>query len=487
VIFNSFTFAIYFTIIFLLYWFLPHKYRWLLLLAASYYFYISWGLKLVIWLFITTGISYVCARAIEKNKDDRIKKRYMLAALIACLSILFVFKYFNFISSSLTDLLRLFSLPISEFTLDIMLPVGISFYTFKTISYVVDVYRGTIKAENHFGIYALYVSFFPQIIAGPIDRAQNLLKQFHKERQFYYFQAAYGLKLVAWGFFKKLAVADNLASYVNKVFDNVYEYSGFSLIVAAVFFSIQIYCDFSGYTDIANGVAKMLGINAVKNFDSPYFSTSMQEFWRRWHISLSTWFRDYVYIPLGGNRVKIPRYYMNLMITFMLSGLWHGANWTFIIWGGLHGLYLVVAKMTGTWKKKLYGVLRLSEENFIVYWLKVAVTFSLVCFAWIFFRANTIGDAFYVISHMFDGIGFIKVYAKVWYVSLSINKPIFLMLFILIFTVVAVDYVQLKRDMIELLSKKPMVLRWTIYVVFMLYVILLSYKGVPADFIYAQF
>lgn len=484
--FNSLPFVLFFIIIFLLYWRLPHKYRWILLLAASYYFYIGWGFKLAIWILITTGISYTCARAIEKNEDNRTKKRCMLTAVIGCLSILFVFKYFNFFSTGVSDLLRLFSLPIHELTLTLMMPVGISFYIFKTISYVIDVYQGTIMAEKHFGIYALYVSFFPQLIAGPIDRAQNLIQQFYEEKQFDYYQAAYGLKLAAWGFFKKLVIADNLVIYVNKVFDNVYEYSGLSLIAAAVFFSIQIYCDFSGYTDIANGVARMLGINAMKNFDSPYFSTSMQEFWRRWHISLSTWFRDYVYIPLGGSRVKKSRQYINLMITFLLSGLWHGANWTFIVWGGLHGLFLVFATMTGTWKKRAFNALGISEGNFLVYWVKVAVTFALVCFTWIFFRANTIGDAFYFIRHMADGNAVINSIKTVG-MSLGISKPTWLFLFVSICITAAVDFVQLKRDMIEILSRKPLVLRWTIYVIFMLYIILFSYKGVPADFIYAQF
>ena len=486
-IFNSLAFALFFSITFLLYWVLPHKHRWFLLLAASYYFYISWGLKLVIWLLMTTCISYICARAIENNENNQAKKRYMLAAVISCLGILLVFKYFNFFSTSVSDLLQLLSLPIGRFTLTLMLPVGISFYIFKTISYVMDVYRGTIPAEKHFGIYALYVSFFPQLIAGPIDRAQTLIKQFREDKRFDYYLATYGLKLVAWGFFKKLVIADNLALYVNNVFNNVYEYSGFPLLAAAVFFTIQIYCDFSGYTDIANGVAKMLGINAMKNFDSPYFSTSVQEFWRRWHISLSTWFRDYVYIPLGGNRVNKCRHYLNIMITFLLSGLWHGANWTFIVWGGLHGLFLVVATMTRAWKERLYGLLGLSEQNYIVYWMKVITTFVLVCLAWVFFRANDTGDAWYLISHMLDGIGSVKDYVQAGNISLGIDIFTYLLLIAPVFVLAAVDYVQLKEDVIERLSKKPLMLKWTVYVVFILYVVLFSCKGVPADFIYAQF
>ncbi len=486
-LFNSYVFAIFITVVFFLYWALPHKYRWLLLLAASYYFYISWGPKLVIWLIVTTGITYLCARAIEKSNDKTIKKRYMLTAVISCLSILFVFKYFNFFSSSITDLLRLFSLPIGKFTLALMLPIGISFYIFKTLSYVIDVYRGDITAEKHLGIYALYVSFFPQLIAGPIDRAQNVIHQFYEEKQFDYAQVTYGLKLLAWGFFKKLVIADNLAVYVNQVFDNIYEYSGLSLIAAAMFFTIQIYCDFSGYSDMAIGTAKMLGINSMKNFDSPYFSRSMQEFWHRWHISLSTWFRDYVYIPLGGNRVKNSRYYLNLMITFMLCGLWHGANWTFVVWGGLNGLILIIAAMTRKQKQKIYEALNWSEDHFMVYWLNVALTFMLVCFLLAIFRANTIGDVFYFISHMFDGIGAVKAYIKAGSMGLNIGKIRLLSLSLPIFILAAVDFVQLKRDFIDILSKKPLVLRWTIYILFIVYVIVYSYKGVPVDFIYLQF
>lgn len=486
-LFNSLAFAIFFIIVFLLYWLLPHKYRWLLLLASSYYFYISWGFELVIWLILTTCISYLSAKAIEKSKDSTIKKRYMLIAIIGCLSILFIFKYFNFFFNNITDFLRLFSLPIDKLTLKLMLPIGISFYVFKTLSYVIDVYKGNLTAEKHFGIYALYVSFFPQLIAGPIDRASNIIHQFYEEKYFDYIRVTYGLKLLAWGFFKKLVIADNLAIYVNRVFDNVNEYSGLSLIVVAVFFTIQIYCDFSGYTDIAIGVAKMLGITSMKNFASPYFSRSTQEFWRRWHISLSTWFRDYVYIPLGGSKVKECRHYGNLMITFLLSGLWHGANWTFIVWGGLHGFFLVIATMIRKQKQKSYKSLGLSENNLLVYWINVAITFILVCFLWIFFRANTIGDAFYFINHMFDGLEITKTYLKTVYNSLGFDLITVVNVFISIIILAVVDFAQLKRDMVEELGKKPLFIRWTIYVAIVLMVLFNSPFDSGSEFIYFKF
>lgn len=486
-LFNSVAFATFFTVIFLLHWMLPHRWRWILLLAASGYFYVSWGVQLITWLMVTTLISYSCARAVEGTQDTRRKKRLMAAAVVSCLGLLFVFKYFNFFSTSLSSLLQLFGMPIGDLTLRLMMPVGVSFYVFKTVSYVIDVYRGTIPAEKHLGYYALFVSFFPQLIAGPIDRAQNLIRQFRAESHFDEHLAAYGLKLTAWGFFKKLVIADNLSIYVNRVFDNVYDYSGFSLLAAAVFFTIQIYCDFSGYTDIANGVSKMLGINAMRNFDSPYFSLSVQEFWRRWHISLSTWFRDYVYIPLGGSRVSKLRQYGNLMTTFLLSGLWHGANWTFVAWGGMHGLLLVIATMSRGWKKGLYHKIGLSESHPLVFWVRVATTFTLVALAWVFFRANQIGDALYIYGHMLDGIGAVKEYVAMGSKSLGMDKYELGLLSGPIIVLAFVDYIQLKRDAIDLLSNKPLAFRWTIYVFFVLYLILFSSKGVPADFIYAQF
>lgn len=333
-LFNSFAYALFLPVVFCLYWFLPHKYRWSLLLVASYYFYMSWNPKYVFLILFTTIVSYSAAILLEKKQDVRRKKAIICITAISCLGVLVYFKYFNFLSQAAIDFLSVFAIRLNPLTVDVLLPVGISFYTFQTLSYVIDVYKGDVKAEKHFGYYATFISFFPQLVAGPIERTRNLLPQIKDVHEFDYNQATYGLKLMAWGFFKKLVIADVLSKYVQMVYSSPYDYVGFALVLASLFFTIQIYCDFSGYSDIAIGTAKLLGINLMTNFKNPYLSASVKEFWSRWHISLSTWFRDYVYIPLGGNRVGKLRHNVNLLVTFLISGLWHGANWTFVVWGG---------------------------------------------------------------------------------------------------------------------------------------------------------
>ena len=339
-LFNSFAYVIFLPIVFALYWILRDQYRWLLLLVASYFFYMCSGLKYGLLIFGVTFVSYLSAIIIEKYSEK--KRLALIITVIVCLSVLFFFKYFNFFSNTINDMMELLGIQMDTITLNIILPVGISFYTFQAMSYVVDVYKGVTKAEHHFGKYAAFVSFFPQLVAGPIERTNNLLPQINQSHRFDYEQALQGVKLILWGYYKKLVIADILSSYVKAVYDDPHEYVGFSFVLASVFFALQIYCDFSGYSDIAIGTAKLFGINLMNNFKSPYFSTSIREFWSRWHISLSTWFRDYVYIPLGGSRVNRFRHYINLMITFLVSGLWHGANWTFVAWGGIHGVAQVI-------------------------------------------------------------------------------------------------------------------------------------------------
>lgn len=395
-LFNSLSFAIFLPIVFLTYWSLSQKYRWVILLISSYYFYMSWNAKYVVLILFTTVISFVAGRLMENVDKQSKKKILLLGTLVASLGVLFFFKYLNFISSSIWDFLELFSIHISPFTLKLLLPVGISFYTFQTLSYVIDVYNGEIKPEHHFGRYATFISFFPQLVAGPIERAGNLMPQIAQEQKFDYKTATLGLKYMAWGFFKKMVIADNLAIYVDSVFDSVYKFKGFSLILATVFFSFQIYCDFSGYSDIAIGTAKLFGINLMTNFKSPYLSASVKEFWSRWHISLSTWFRDYVYIPLGGNRVSNVRQKINVMITFLVSGLWHGANWTYVVWGGIHGVAQIIEDcITKRKPDKQSGIFRL---------LKIPVVFIFCCFAWVFFRAKNITEAIYVMNNSLFGI-----------------------------------------------------------------------------------
>lgn len=333
-LFNSISFAIFLPIVFCVYWELPHKFRCTLLLIASYYFYMSWNPKYVVLILLTTAVSFTAALLVEKYESAKLKKLTLVIAVMLCLMVLFYFKYFNFFVNSILGILDIFAIKLHPITVSVLLPVGISFYTFQTLSYVIDVYRGNVKAEHNFVIYATFISFFPQLVAGPIERTSNLLPQIKSKKEFDYESAAYGLKLMAWGFFKKLAIADVVSIYVDRAYSSIYTCTGFDLVIAVFFFTIQIYCDFSGYSDIAIGTAKLLNINLMTNFKSPYYSLSIKEFWSRWHVSLSTWFRDYVYIPLGGNRCSKLKRDRNLILTFLASGLWHGANWTYIAWGG---------------------------------------------------------------------------------------------------------------------------------------------------------
>jgi D-alanyl-lipoteichoic acid acyltransferase DltB (MBOAT superfamily) len=307
--------------------------------------------------------------------------------------------------------------------LNILLPIGLSFHTFQAMSYTIEVYRGNQKAEKHFGIYSLYVMFYPQLVAGPIERPQNLLPQFRQKHEFEYFKVVEGLKLILWGFFKKLVVADRLALYVNAVYNNAEHHSGFSLFVATVFFAFQIYCDFSAYSDIAVGVAKVMGFHLMTNFNRPYFARNVAEFWKRWHISLSTWFKDYLYISLGGNKVSIPRWYFNLFLVFLISGLWHGANWTYIIWGALNGFYLIFANISSPAREKFNDFIGINNLPAISRCLQIIITFMLICFSWIFFRANNIDDAFIIIKKisLLQGPLFIENPSKLIYCLASIG------------------------------------------------------------------
>jgi D-alanyl-lipoteichoic acid acyltransferase DltB (MBOAT superfamily) len=306
--------------------------------------------------------------------------------------------------------------------LSILLPIGLSFHTFQAMSYAIEVYRGNQKAERHFGIYALYVMFYPQLVAGPIERPQNLLHQFRQKYDFDYDRIVSGLKLILWGFFKKLVIADRLAFYVNAVYNNVDQHGGLTLLLATIFFAFQIYCDFSGYSDMAIGIARIMGFDLMKNFNRPYFAKNIAEFWSRWHISLSTWFKDYLYIPLGGNRVSVPKWYFNLFIVFLISGLWHGANWTYLVWGGLNGVYLIFASQSKQFRENLNVKLGFTKFPKLLKGSQILTTFILVAFAWVFFRANTIADAFTIIKKIagLDGSLFIENPSKLIFSFLGI-------------------------------------------------------------------
>lgn len=480
-LFNSFAFAIFLPIIFILYWLLPHKMRWVIMLAASYYFYMSWNAKYVFLILFTTIISYFAAILLENEKNNKKKRWILVGTAIVCLGILFFFKYFNFVSESVTAILKVFAIQTNPILLNLLLPVGISFYTFQTLSYVIDVYRGDVKAEHHFGYYAVFISFFPQLVAGPIERTINLLPQIKAEHKFDYNQSTYGLKLMAWGYFKKIVIADTLSQFVSKVYDAPQGFTGFALVLATVFFSLQIYCDFSGYSDIAIGTAKLLGIDLMINFKSPYLSQSIKEFWSRWHISLSTWFRDYVYIPLGGSHVGRIRHAVNLLSTFLISGLWHGANWTFVIWGGIHGIGQVIENIVVP-KDKLK-----TKSKSIIWFLRVLFVFVFASFAWIFFVSNSLGDAIYVICHMFEGIASPIAYLHNGFSNIGLDKSDLVFLMPSIFALAIYDYVSLKTDVIEKISSNNVIVRWGIYIILMLWMVMNIPVSNQTEFIYFQF
>jgi D-alanyl-lipoteichoic acid acyltransferase DltB (MBOAT superfamily) len=438
----------------------------------------SWNAKYIFLILFTTVISYSAAILLEKTESKKGKKFLLTGTVILCLGVLFIFKYFNFVSESITDILGVFTIKLNPITLNLMLPVGISFYTFQTLSYVIDVYRGDVKAERHFGYYATFISFFPQLVAGPIERTRNLLPQIKKEHVFDYDQTTYGLKLMAWGYFKKLVIADNLAEYVGVVYDSPTEYRGFALVLASVFFTIQIYCDFSGYSDIAIGTAKLLGIDLMTNFKSPYFSQSVKEFWSRWHISLSTWFRDYVYIPLGGNRVGTIRHNMNLLITFMASGIWHGANWTFVAWGGIHGAVQVMENTLIPSKQR--------TSKGILWFVRVIFIFAFCTFAWIFFVSDSLGDAGYVILHLFDGISNPITYLHNGFSDIGMGKRNALSVTIFALLLAVYDYVSLTVDCIDKISKMPLIVRYGTYML-LLFLIMCFRATQQTEFVYFQF
>lgn len=374
---------------------------WLLL--ASYYFYINLKPVYALILLASTLITFVCGLLLEQNSNRERKKKTILAiCLVLNFSLLFVFKYYDFINGSIESLMTTIGIKWNVPYLNVLLPVGISFFTFQSAGYMIDVYRGTVKAERNFPTYALFVSFFPVILAGPIQRAKNLIPQLKEKHPVMYDNVIGGLKMMLWGYFMKLCVADRLGIYVDAVFNNLAHHNGTTIGLASLMYTIQIYGDFAGYSLVALGCAKCMGFNLPENFHRPYFSKSIKEFWKRWHIGLSSWFMEYLYFPLGGSRVKYSRMLMNLMIVFLVSGLWHGAAWTFIIWGGLHGLYLVIYNLL---KKGGFTIEDQFGSNSVTGFLRILICFVLVSLAWIFFRADSLTDAFFAVKNIFTSTG----------------------------------------------------------------------------------
>lgn len=393
-LFNSLEFLVFFPVVCLCYYVIPHRVRYLFLLACSYFFYMCWNPEYALLMLTSTVITYASGLLIdsaekigEERRRVRRKKWYVALSFISNLSILFFFKYFDFAAQTIVKLLGIAGIEAQAPVFDVILPVGISFYTFQALSYTVDVYRKDIYAERNFFKYALFVSFFPQLVAGPIERSKNLLIQINEKHRFEFERVRDGLLLMLYGFFQKVVLAEYLAIAVNSVYNTYTERTGFQLLIATVLFAFQIYCDFGSYSNIAIGAAKVMGFRLMENFNTPYFAVSVSDFWRRWHISLSTWFRDYLYIPLGGNRKGRVRKWCNLMIVFLVSGLWHGANWHFVIWGGLNGTYQVAGEWLRPVREKIMKLCGVDKNAPSHRMLQMVITFVLVDFSWIFFRA----------------------------------------------------------------------------------------------------
>lgn len=479
-LFNSFEFLLYLPIVFFLYWFVFKQLRYqnLFIIAASYLFYGWWDWRFLIMIAFTTFCSYKSGILLEKYESNR-KRQKVVSALNITLNLLIlcVFKYYNFFGENFATLFSTFGITLDWVVLDIMLPVGISFYTFQALSYTIDVYQHKIKPTHDILAFFAFISFFPQLVAGPIERATNLLPQFLKERTFDYGKAVDGMRQILWGFFKKMVVADNCATVVNQIFSDYQNLDGFNLILGAIFFTFQIYGDFSGYSDIAIGSARLFGVNLMRNFNFPYFSRDIAEFWRRWHMSLTTWFRDYIYIPLGGSRCAKWKVARNTMIIFLVSGLWHGANWTFVFWGLFHALLFFPLLFAGKNRKYIDVVAKGRLLPTFKECLQMLSTFFLVVIGWIIFRAETISQAWDYIVCMF---------VKFRLCMPSYGKPELAYIFFLL----VVEWVQREKQHALALDSCKGVLkyraaRWTVYM--LLIIAILALSGVQAEFIYFQF
>lgn len=488
-VFNSSEFLIFFPSVVLLFFLIPKRFQWVWLLAGSYYFYMSWNPAYVILLLISTVLTWGCGWIIEHSKE---KIWICKMAVGFCFSVhllmLGVFKYQNFILDSIQNLFSMLGVEVCfDNRMDVLLPVGISFYTFQALGYVVDVYRGE-KAESNIARYALFVSFFPQLVAGPIERSGNLLHQLRETHEFDYHRVKDGLLLMLWGLFQKLVIADRVALCVNTVYGNWENYSGFVLIIATIFFAFQIYCDFAGYSDIAIGASEVMGIHLMNNFEKPYFAVSVKDFWKRWHISLTSWFRDYLYIPLGGNRKGRIRKYRNIMIVYFVSGIWHGANWTFLAWGGVHGIYQIIADATKHMRRNIIEKLHIKTDVFSWRFLQAASTFLLVDFAWIFFRADSIADALGIIRNMFVWNPWILSDGTLY--TFGFDYKDFDIAFIGILLLGVADTFRGNRKIRLWLGQQNIVFRWTIYLGVIFWIMIFGVYGATYDassFIYFQF
>ncbi len=491
-LFNSLSYLIFFPTVAVVYFLLPQRWQRWWLLSVSCFFYLLFIPIYIFVLFLTIIIDYGAGLLIEQNKEKNRKKFYLIVSIISTAAILFIFKYFNFFNANFNALSEFLHWNYSLTALKIILPIGLSFHTFQSLSYVIEVYRGKQKAERNLITYSLYVMFFPQLVAGPIERPQNLLHQFYESHVFDYQRFADGLGLMLWGFFKKIVIADNAAGLVNVVYDNPANFTGIHFILATVLFAFQIYCDFSGYSDIAIGSAKTLGFDLMKNFDRPYSAKSIAEFWRRWHISLSTWFMDYVYIPVGGNRLGKFKTYRNLLIVFMVSGLWHGANWTFVLWGALHGAYLIIGKMTESVRRVVVNLTRINRFPNVLDFMRMSAVFLLVNIAWIFFRANSIGDGWLIFTNLTTGLPELALnltnldYLKNILGKFGVGPRGFSQIWIFIILMIIIYRYKGSRNIRQALADKPTLIRRGFYYFLILLILFFGNFG-ELPFIYFQF
>lgn len=479
-IFNSFDFVIFFITVVFLHYTLPHKLRWIMLLIASCIFYMCWRPELIVLLLFSTFVNWGISLLIDKYRNRA--KALLILSIVINFGLLFVFKYMMFINHTFMFIYEYFGwqYPINDF--NIILPMGISFYTFQAASYTIDIYWDGYKPEKNYFKFTLFITFFPQLVAGPIERADRLLGQLFTKKKFNVNNFTEGIRLMIMGYFKKIVIADRAAVLVDTVFNNCREFTGISFIIAVVFFSFQIYGDFSGYSDIARGCARILDIDLMYNFDKPYFSKSIKEFWRRWHISLSSWLRDYVYIPLGGSRCSRARKYFNIMVTFLASGLWHGANWTYVLWGGLHGAFQVIGDIKNMFMPKM--------DNFVINFFRIIITYVLVVFAWIFFRANTLGDAVYIAGNLFNDIANIGNMQYMYELVNNLGLQIFEIVLVAgaILILVFSEIISYKsEDIDKFMEKVPFVFRFGYYYILVVIIFGIGVFSGGGQFIYFQF
>lgn len=489
-LFNSIEFLIFLPIVAAIYYLVPARLRWLILLGASYFFVIRWEPAYLLLILTTTAAGYLTARKMENEENNAVRRRYFLLGIIINLGLLIAFKYFNFINDNIRSLFGLFGAGYPVPDLKILAPLGISFYTLQVIGYSIDVFQRRMGAEKSPGAFALFVSFFPQLAAGPIERARNMLPQYKASHTFDYERTVTGLLRIAWGFFKKLVVADRLALFVNAVYNDPTQYTGAPLIIATYAFAIQIYCDFSAYSDIAIGAARIFGINLMENFSQPYFSKSVSEFWRNWHISLSTWFRDYVFFPLRRSMLKSNVWnagtFLPLAIpplaTMLLSGLWHGPDWGFVVWGGLHGVFILFDTVWNQYLRSRFGFRKVPESLKAV--LQIIATFNILSFTWVFFRANSLSDAVYVLQNLFVNLR-LQATGITWIMP---GGKFQLAIAILAAALVGiVDVLQYRKTNLRAFAlRRPLWMRWAVYFA-LIFVILMFGKFGVAEFIYVQF